>query len=166
MGVTDRNIMASPFKSWHPSFTSIQNWLCGQEFSLLHRYTREIPDLVYHPVWWRCQPWGSNWGVPGVCRQHTQKQTQNKCVHDLFAVFFECLSSHSDCSMTYAPDEPRLFWLQENQKKPNLSPLLGWKWRRFWDLRCRSVIYYHIVCALKVFQLCCFCCNTIGKEKK
>ena len=41
--------------------------------------------------------------------------------------------------VTYAPDKPWLFWLRENLKTPNLSPMPGWKWCRFWDLPCISV---------------------------
>ena len=37
-----------------------------------HRYTREILDLVYHPVWWGRLPWGSNWRSSGFCRPHMQ----------------------------------------------------------------------------------------------
>ena len=57
-----------------------------------HIYTREIPYLVYHPengvVRYGAQ-------IRGLCRPHTQKQTQNKCVHDLHmysAAFYACLS--------------------------------------------------------------------------
>ena len=87
---------------------------------------------------------GLKLGVFGFCRPHTQKQTQNKCVHDLHAhaALCPCLSSCLDHrQVTCTPDEPQLFWLQGKPKEtPNLSPMPGSKWRRFWDLHCISVI--------------------------
>ena len=51
-----------------------------------HRYRKEIPELLYHPVWWPRQPWRTNWGFSGFCRPHMRgkkkKKTQIKCVHN------------------------------------------------------------------------------------
>ena len=58
------------------------------EYSICHRYRKEIPELLYRSVWWRRQPWSYiNWGYLSFCRPHTRKQTQTKCVHDFRAQF-------------------------------------------------------------------------------
>ena len=94
-----------------------------EKLSQNHRYTREIPDLLYHPV---LSAMGSNWGSSGFCRPHAQTQTQNKCVHNL-AVFYACLSSRS-MQATYPPDVPRLFWLRgKNPEDPQFEPHAGIK---------------------------------------
>ena len=76
---------------WFLRICFISNWLLHftkslysvGEMSITHRYTREIPDLLYGRVQWRPQPCGSNWGSSGFCQPHTQIQTQNKCANDL-----------------------------------------------------------------------------------
>ena len=54
---------------------------------------------------------------------HTWKQMQTKCIHDLHVLcgISRMLSSHSHRS-TYAPDESRLFWLRENPEYPQFEP--------------------------------------------
>ena len=47
---------------------------------------------------------------------------------------------HRSDRSTYAPDESRLFCSREKPDTPNLSPMLGSKWRRFLDLRSISVV--------------------------
>ena len=76
---------------WFLRICFLSNWLLHftkslysvGEMSVTHRYTREIPNLLYRRVSWRRQPWGSNWGSSGFCQPHTQIQTQNKCANDL-----------------------------------------------------------------------------------
>ena len=53
-----------------------------------HRYTRHIPDLTYHSLLWRRQPWGLKLGIFRFFWPHKQKQMWNKCVHDLRAVWW------------------------------------------------------------------------------
>ena len=42
--------------------------------------------------------------------------------------------------VTYAPDEPRLFWLREKPEDPNLSPHAGIKMAQVLDLLCKSMV--------------------------
>ena len=65
----------------------------------------------------------SNWGYSGFSKPHTWKQKEQN-VFTIFTrgpAFHACLSLCSGCS-TYAPDESRLFWLQEQPNTSNLSP--------------------------------------------
>ena len=47
-------------------------------------YTRDT-RLPIPPCVMASSTMGSIWGSSGFCQLHTQKQTQNKCVHDLLA---------------------------------------------------------------------------------
>ena len=75
------------------------------------RYTR-LPIL---PCVMASSATGLNLGVLGFCRPHMQKQTQNKCVHDLCAprsvlrMFVFMLRPQHMQVTYYTHDEPRLF---------------------------------------------------------
>ena len=44
--------------------------------------------------------------------------------------------------VTYASDEPRLFWLLEKCEDPQLSPMPESRWRSFWDLLCIPMVRF------------------------
>ena len=56
----------------------------------IHRYRREIPDLLYHPVWWHCLLWSSSLGIQHVKvlvhHTHRRKHTQKMCPRSLSCV--------------------------------------------------------------------------------
>ena len=81
-------------------------------------YTRD--HLLYHPVWWRRQPWGSIWGSSGFCRPHTQKYTQNKCVYNLWVPCGVCLSSCSNHIRTWRTTV--ILITGKTQRPPNSAP--------------------------------------------
>ena len=88
---------------------------------------------------------GSNWGIR-VFADHTRKNNKRKEMHPrssrVHGSLNACLSSRSDrsrCRWHMHLTNNGYFDYGKNPNTPNLSPMLGWKWRRFWDLPCISV---------------------------
>ena len=96
--------------------------------SQIYMCTREIPDLVYHPVQWCCQPYGLNWAYLGFCLPHMWKRTQAKCIHDLCVlcgvscVFIFMLRLQYVCT-----GKSQLFWQREKPEYPQFVPHAGIK---------------------------------------
>ena len=64
-----------------------------------------------------------------VSADHIRKIACKTNTYTIFArgaAFCACLSSRSDCG-TYPPDEPRLFWLPEKPKDPQIQSHVGIK---------------------------------------
>ena len=80
---------------------------------------------------------------------HIRKNKHNTNVPTISsrcAVFYACLSSHwepSRCRWHAHLTNHGYFDYWKNPKTPNLCPIPGWKWHRFWNLPCRSVVLYH-----------------------
>ena len=88
---------------------------------------------------------GLKLGYLGFSRPHTQKQTQNKCIHNLCVPFgistgvylhFQTAVDAGDIMLLTNHD---YFLLRGNPNIPNLSPMRESKWPRLWDLPCTSV---------------------------
>ena len=102
-------------------------------------YTRDPRPPIIPPRVLASPAMGFNLGVFRFYWSHMQKEMQSKCVHDfrapcgfLLLIVFTLRTQYMQ--ITYTPDGPWLFWLQENLKTPNLSPIPGSRWRRFWYL--------------------------------
>ena len=92
-----------------------------------HRYTSENVDLVYCPCNCAVSHGAQIGGLVGFWQPYRQKQTQNKCVHDLCAPcgVLRALSSHSDCNRCrwhmYLPNHG-YFDYGKNLKTPIWAP--------------------------------------------
>ena len=100
---------------------------------LSHRYRRDIPDLVYHPI--NVKQWGSNWGVLGVLLT-TYAKTNPKQMHPWFLHTMRRFTHVYPPAQTaadagdYTPDEPRtwgttVILITGKRKDSNLSPMQG-----------------------------------------
>ena len=101
-----------------------------------HRYTPEIPDLLYHP----------NFGVFGFL---STKKMQNKFVQNLQMVCNVLLMFVFMLRLQYATDEPWIFWFRKTQKHPLWAPCRdkdGTGSCISWCYICEStVVFSHII---------------------
>ena len=105
-----------------------------------HRYTPEIPDLLYQSVKWCRQPWGSIWGCL-VFADHTHKNKRNTNAFTIsarcaaFCAFFVFTHRSQYRHVTYAPDEPQLVWLRKSPEDSQIHPHTGIKMAQvLWSL--------------------------------
>ena len=93
----------------------------------------------------------SIWRSSGFCRPRLQKQSQNQCVHDLLPIisfdilrmfFLFMLRPRYILYMQWHMHLTNGGYLdyKKNPTTPNMGPMQGWKWHRFWDLWCISVV--------------------------
>ena len=108
----------------------------------------EIPELLYRPLWWHRQPWGSNWGYSSFYQPHTWKHMQTKCVHDPRApcgvsrVFIYQTAVHTHLS------NHSYLKLREKLKYPQLEPHAG--------IRMAQVLGSQVYICLKNINKCGF----------
>ena len=60
---------------------------------LCHRYWKKIPELLYSPMYWRHQPWSSNWGYSGFYRPPHWRggSKQNVSTKSIFMLRPQCI---------------------------------------------------------------------------
>ena len=97
------------------------------------RYTLEItgpvPSLSRQgPRVMALSAMGSIWGYLDLRQPYTQKQKQNKCIHNLRALcgilcVFVFSLRRQYMQVTYAPDEPQLYWLLKKKNEKQRSPI-------------------------------------------
>ena len=101
---------------------------------------------------------GIKLGVFGFLPTTHAIQVQNKCVHDLRApcsiimhIYLHAQTAVDLCRWHTHLMNHGYFDYVKNRKTPNLSPMPGWKWRRFWDLPCISVVISEVVEAFFIY---------------
>ena len=78
-------------------------------FCYIYKYRKEIPELLYRPVWWGVVSHGAPFGGMRVFADHTR---WNKYKQNASMIFARC--EVFTCVFTsYAPDESQLFWSHE-----------------------------------------------------
>ena len=104
-------------------------------------YTAPCNGVVSH---------GAQIGGLRVFADHIRKNKRNTNASVIFtrrAVFYACLSSRSGrsrCRWHMHRTNHGWFDYGGNPKTPNLSPMPKSRWRRFWDLRCISLVKTHL----------------------
>ena len=72
---------------------------------------------------------------------HTETHANKMCPRSSRAVrHFTCVYFHTQTAVHTHLTNHGYFDRRKTPNTPNLSPMPGWKWRRFWDLPCISVI--------------------------
>ena len=108
-------------------------------FSWAHKYTMYVGDPRSQAAMdWCHQLWSSYWGYSSFSN-HTEIHTQNKCVHHLHAPcsIFAHFNLHTQTTVNAGDTLIWRAWailITGKPEDPNLSPMLGQKWHRFWDL--------------------------------
>ena len=95
---------------------------------------------------------GVFWFLPST-HARTQYNTNASTIFARHGRFYACSSSHSTdrsrCRWYTHLTNHGYLWLRENPNNPNLGPMQGSKWRRFWNLPCLSEDSSHLLDATR-----------------